>query len=276
MSEFFQRLRRQAKELNALERDLRVRPEEKVDWERTTMSSAVVGLGTPVERSFLAEYFLTTWTEWQNLYDRYPRYFGRPPESLPRPWHSTAYRCRERAGHLLRDGSLGNVLASSWEEERETELAFPPARDDGAEVAVMYRSMVRNHLRLSALSTAATEDVVIAEGYSKLPVYEESKDDIACVVHDRELLIALAAGSLSTSPLRTLMRPITHVPENKKISELLRQMQREKFSRAIVVDESVVEYDDVPAGRAACAPVRGCSSRSVTTPGPSLCTRRSS
>ena len=80
-------------------------------------------------------------------------------------------------------------------------------------------------------------DVVIAEGYSKLPVYQETKDDIVGVVHDRELLIALADGSLSSTPMRALMRPITHVPENKKIAELLREMQRDKFSMAIVVDE---------------------------------------
>ena len=80
-------------------------------------------------------------------------------------------------------------------------------------------------------------DMVIAEGYSKLPVFEESKDDIVGVVHDRELLIALANGSLASTPLRSLMRPIAHVPENKKIAELLREMQRDKFSMAIVVDE---------------------------------------
>jgi putative hemolysin len=80
-------------------------------------------------------------------------------------------------------------------------------------------------------------DVVIAEGYSKLPVYEESKDDIVGVVHDRELLIALADGSLAHAGIRTLMRPAVHVPETKKIADLLREMQRDKFSLAIVVDE---------------------------------------
>jgi CBS domain containing-hemolysin-like protein len=80
-------------------------------------------------------------------------------------------------------------------------------------------------------------DVVIAEGYSKLPVYQESKDDIVGVVHDRELLIALANGSLSHTSIRALMRVAVHVPETKKIAELLREMQRDKFSLAIVVDE---------------------------------------
>ncbi len=80
-------------------------------------------------------------------------------------------------------------------------------------------------------------DVVIAEGYSKLPVYQESKDDIIGVVHDRELLIALANGQLAQTSLRTLMRTVVHVPETKKLAELLREMQRDKFSMAIVMDE---------------------------------------
>ncbi len=80
-------------------------------------------------------------------------------------------------------------------------------------------------------------EMVIAEGYSKLPVYLESKDDIVGVVHDRELLIALANGSLVQTSLRNLMRPAPHIPETKKSAELLREMQRDKFSLAIVVDE---------------------------------------
>jgi len=80
-------------------------------------------------------------------------------------------------------------------------------------------------------------DVVIAEGYSKLPVYQESKDDIVGVIHDRELLVALANGTLARSTVRDLMRTAVHVPETKKIADLLREMQRDKFSLAIVVDE---------------------------------------
>jgi len=80
-------------------------------------------------------------------------------------------------------------------------------------------------------------DLVIAEGYSKLPVYEETVDNVVGVVHDRELLIALANGTLAQTPIRALMRPITLVPETKRVSELLREMQRGKFSLAIVVDE---------------------------------------
>jgi putative hemolysin len=80
-------------------------------------------------------------------------------------------------------------------------------------------------------------DLVISEGYSKLPVFEDNVDNIIGVVHERELLIALANGTISSVPLRSLMRPVAMVPENKKVSELLREMKRDKFTLAIVIDE---------------------------------------
>ncbi|MBV8354048.1 MAG: HlyC/CorC family transporter, partial [Candidatus Eremiobacteraeota bacterium] len=80
-------------------------------------------------------------------------------------------------------------------------------------------------------------DLVIAEGYSKLPVFEHTVDNVIGVVHDRELLVALANGVLSSASLRSLMRAAVLVPESKRVSELLREMQRDKFSLAIVIDE---------------------------------------
>jgi putative hemolysin len=80
-------------------------------------------------------------------------------------------------------------------------------------------------------------ELIISEGYSKLPVYEGTIDNVIGAVYERELLIALANGTLSSVPLRSLMRPVAVVPENKKVAELLREMKREKFTLAIVLDE---------------------------------------
>ena len=88
-----------------------------------------------------------------------------------------------------------------------------------------------------AASARRALDLVIADGYSKLPVFEDAIDNVIGVVHDRELLITLSNGTLAQTPIRALMRPITLVPESKRVSELLREMQRGKFSLAIVVDE---------------------------------------
>jgi putative hemolysin len=79
-------------------------------------------------------------------------------------------------------------------------------------------------------------ELVIREGYSKIPVYQENIDHIVGVVHDRELLIAVSRDEESTV-LRELMRPVKAIPENKKVDELMREMQAEKVSVAIVVDE---------------------------------------
>jgi CBS domain containing-hemolysin-like protein len=88
-----------------------------------------------------------------------------------------------------------------------------------------------------AASPQRALDLVIRDGYSKLPVYEETVDNVIGVVHDRELLIALANDALANVPLRSLMRPVAYIPESKRISDLLRDMQRGKFSLAIVLDE---------------------------------------
>src|SRR5579864_6178728 len=79
-------------------------------------------------------------------------------------------------------------------------------------------------------------ELVIREGYSKLPVFEENIDHIVGVVHDRELLIAVSRNEEGTL-LRSIMRPVKAIPENKKVDELMREMQAEKVSVAIVVDE---------------------------------------
>jgi len=79
-------------------------------------------------------------------------------------------------------------------------------------------------------------ELVIREGYSKLPVYEENIDHIVGVVHDRELLLAVSRDEEHTL-LRSIMRPVKAIPENKPVDELMREMQAEKVSVAIVVDE---------------------------------------
>jgi putative hemolysin len=80
-------------------------------------------------------------------------------------------------------------------------------------------------------------ELVISEGYSKLPIYEETVDNIAGAVYERDLLAALANGTIDNVTLRSLMRPVVFVPENKKVADLFREMKRQNFSLAIVLDE---------------------------------------
>ncbi|HTX02344.1 MAG TPA: hemolysin family protein [Candidatus Acidoferrales bacterium] len=80
-------------------------------------------------------------------------------------------------------------------------------------------------------------ELVISEGYSKLPVYEETIDNIIGAVYERELLIALANERIASVTIRSIMRKVAVVLENKKVADLLRDMKRDQFSLAIVLDE---------------------------------------
>ncbi|HEV8063076.1 MAG TPA: hypothetical protein VGP68_24560 [Gemmataceae bacterium] len=159
MSDFLPRLRRQAKELDALERDLRKPKEATVEWARTTMSSKVAGLGVPVEASYLAEHFLATWTEWRILFEHYPRYFGLSPDSLPPALWKIEHLCRGLAERLLADDNLAKALAEAWQEKdgtAEQAPARPDAEADEREVVWLYREIVRNHLRIASLASDET------------------------------------------------------------------------------------------------------------------------
>jgi CBS domain containing-hemolysin-like protein len=72
------------------------------------------------------------------------------------------------------------------------------------------------------------------EQYSRMPVYRESLDNIVGVAFVKDL-VALPPGA--EPPLTTLMRAATFVPESKRVSDLLKEMQRRQVQMAIVVDE---------------------------------------
>lgn len=76
-------------------------------------------------------------------------------------------------------------------------------------------------------------------GYSRLPVFEESTDNIVGLVYLKDLVRELRAGNGqgALQPLGGLVRPAVFVPEQKRVAVLLRDMQEQKFHMAIVVDE---------------------------------------
>ena len=72
------------------------------------------------------------------------------------------------------------------------------------------------------------------EQYSRMPVYRDSLDNILGIVYVKDM-VALPPDA--TPPLTTLMRSAYFVPESKRVSELLKEMQRRQLHMAIVVDE---------------------------------------
>jgi putative hemolysin len=79
-------------------------------------------------------------------------------------------------------------------------------------------------------------EAALAAGYSRIPVHEAGIDDIVGIAYTKDLVRAERVGK-GEQTVRASIRPAEFVPESKEVSELLRQMQEEKFHMAIVVDE---------------------------------------
>ena len=77
-------------------------------------------------------------------------------------------------------------------------------------------------------------DTFREEQYSRMPVYRENLDDIIGVVYVKDL-VGIPPGA--EPPITTLMRSPFMVPESKRVSELLKELQRRQVQMAIVVDE---------------------------------------
>ena len=80
-------------------------------------------------------------------------------------------------------------------------------------------------------------DEVIAEGHSRVPVYQASMDEVIGILYAKDLLPFLKAGSGERPTLRTLLRTPVFVPESMTIDDLLHEFQRRKVHIAIVLDE---------------------------------------
>jgi CBS domain containing-hemolysin-like protein len=79
-------------------------------------------------------------------------------------------------------------------------------------------------------------NLVINEQFSRIPVYDESIDQIVGFVHVRDMF-ELDEDERLRKKVSEIMRPIRAVPETKPVNDLLREMQEEGAHMAVVVDE---------------------------------------
>jgi magnesium and cobalt exporter, CNNM family len=79
-------------------------------------------------------------------------------------------------------------------------------------------------------------DLALQGGFSRIPVYEETIDNIIGVLYTKDMLKQLREGHNSL-PIRELVRPPYFVPESKKLDDLLHEIRQKRTHMAIVVDE---------------------------------------
>ncbi len=95
-------------------------------------------------------------------------------------------------------------------------------------------------------------DIIIKHGHSRIPVYEKTIDQIVGILYAKDILRYMRESypQWPTAPLRAMLRPPYYVPDSKRVSELLPEMQQNKIHMAIVVDEyggtaGIVTIEDV-------------------------------
>jgi len=91
-------------------------------------------------------------------------------------------------------------------------------------------------------------DCIVANNYSRIPVYQDTQDNIKGVLYIKDLLPHL--GKPKGFRWQTLIRPAYFVPETKMVDDLLRDFQANKVHIAIVVDEfggtsGIVTMEDI-------------------------------
>src|SRR2546427_4768631 len=121
-------------------------------------------------------------------------------------------------------------------EEAETEMihsVFEFADTTVREVMVPRIDMVT--LESDATVDEAV-DLALQVGFSRIPVYEETIDNIIGVLFTKDMLKQLREGH-NSSPIRELVRPAYFVPESKKLDDMLREIRQKRTHMAIVVDE---------------------------------------
>jgi putative hemolysin len=130
-------------------------------------------------------------------------------------------------------------------EAAEEEGIIEPEQADLIEQVVEFsdkrvREVMTPRPDIVAISADATLEELHAKlvesGFTKLPVYEKSLDDIIGVVHSQDLL-QVADTELPNRHVRELARPVLFMPETKAGSDLLREMRQRDQSIAVIIDE---------------------------------------
>jgi magnesium and cobalt exporter, CNNM family len=80
-------------------------------------------------------------------------------------------------------------------------------------------------------------DLALRHGYSRIPVIRDNIDNVVGIAYAKDVVKRLRDGSKKTRKAADVAREALFVPESKRVSELLREMQLRKTHMAIVVDE---------------------------------------
>ena len=103
----------------------------------------------------------------------------------------------------------------------------------------LARDIMVSRNNIVAINIDDTRDAIIQrvidEGYSRVPVYKDSIDNIIGIIYSKDLISAAEFRELIV--LTDILRPVYFVPETKQIGEILKDFQKKRIHLGIVVNE---------------------------------------
>ena len=205
------------------------------------LAASATSLPWTVSRLSAARFLYFTWPLWQvlgafvaplvwcaRLFDTTAhRIVGRSPQSVDEE------TVEEEIRAIVTDGHRGGLLEEDAREMIEGVIDLSEA--DVSEIMTPRTDM---HMVQADMPWEAMVADVIEAAHTRIPVYNENRDDIIGVLYSKDLLPELATGEAgSRTPIRDLLRKPVFVPQTKPIDDLLHMFQQVRTHIAIVLDE---------------------------------------
>lgn len=80
-------------------------------------------------------------------------------------------------------------------------------------------------------------DKVVEEGYSRMPVFHDSLDNITGIIYTKDILKLMKKGTFNREAIESMIRPAHFIPQTKRVNDLLREFQTLHIQMAIVTNE---------------------------------------
>jgi len=145
------------------------------------------------------------------------------------PGHE-AHHSSEELQYLLEQGKETGAIDSSEHELIQNVFEFNER---------VVKNIMVPRTKISGIEVSTPKDellnILITEGYSRLPVYDEVIDKIVGIVHAKDILPLLARNEEIV--LKDIIRKPYFIPETKKINDLMAELQQKRIQIAIVSDE---------------------------------------
>ena len=140
--------------------------------------------------------------------------------------------------------SIAEATASEQQEQHEA-VQEGQARELLRNLADFRETMVREVMTprpdIIAIENTATVDQLLTlfreQQYSRLPVFNDTLDNVVGILFIKDLLQQLRPGPELTGPIAPFIRPAHFVPETNRVPDLLKEFQRKRLQIAVVVDE---------------------------------------